>query len=78
VAEFIRTVPSPAKPLDKQYCAVLRKEEYERDMILICRIPEEGDDSEPMTLVTDWDRAGMFVIGFNRTCWADAFEMGFV
>lgn len=42
VAEFIRKAPSPPKPLDKCYCAVLRKEEYERDRILLCRVRRKG------------------------------------
>jgi hypothetical protein len=62
--------------VDRQFCAVLRREEYERDVILIVRIPEAGDDGELKTWVTDWDRAGVFVIGSNRHRWEDAFERG--
>lgn len=69
MADFIRNAPSPPKPIDKQYCAVLRKEDYDRDRILICKIPPEGDDSEPQTIVTDPERLGMFFIGFNRSSW---------
>jgi hypothetical protein len=79
VAKFIRDVPSPPNPLDKLlYCAVLRREEYERNEILIVKIPEAGDDSELKTWVTDWDRVGMFVIGSNRYRWEDLSERRFV
>jgi hypothetical protein len=65
-------------PVDKQYCAVLRREEYERNVILIVKIPEASDDSELKTWVTDWDRVGVFVIGSNRHRWEDAVERAFM
>jgi len=70
VANFIRDAPAPPKPIDKEYCAVLRKEDYENDAILICKIPPEGgEDNEPQTIVTDPERLGSFFIGFNRSEW---------
>ena len=69
VAAFVRNAPSPPEPIDKQYCAVLRREDCERNSITICKIPPEGDDSEPQTIVTDPERLGMFFIGFNSSSW---------
>lgn len=51
VAKFVRDAPSPPKPIDKEYCAVLRKEDHGRDEIMISEIPPEGDKSEPQTIV---------------------------
>jgi hypothetical protein len=76
VAKFVRDAPSPPKPIDKEYCAVLRKEDYEQDRIMICKIPEEGDDSEPQTIVTGPDALGLFFIGFNRGSWDVTYQIG--
>jgi len=76
VAKFVRDAPSPPKPIDKQYCAVLRTEDYEQDRIMICKIPPEGDDSEPQTIVTGPDALGLFFIGFNRYSWDVTYQIG--
>lgn len=76
VAKFVRDAPSPPKPIYKEYCAVLRREDYENDRIMICKIPEEGDDSEPQTIVTGPDALGLFFIGFNRGSWDVTYQIG--
>ena len=76
VAKFIRDAPNPPKPIDKQYCAVLRKEDYDCDRIMICKIPPEDDDSEPQTIVTGPNALGMFFIGFDRSSWEVTYKVG--
>ncbi|GAB7328959.1 hypothetical protein MBLNU13_g00829t1 [Cladosporium sp. NU13] len=69
VAKFVRDTPNPPKPIDKEYCAVLRREDYEQDRIMNCKIPPNGEDSEPQTIVTDPERLVMVFIGFDRCSW---------
>lgn len=54
VSAFIRNAPKPPKPLDKRYCAVLNKDEFEVGQFLICKSLEgesdnedEGEDEDP-------------------------------
>jgi hypothetical protein len=76
VAKFIRDAPSPPKPIEKQYCAVLHREDHENDRIMICKIPEEGNDSEPQTIVTGPNALGLFFIGFDRCSWDVTYQVG--
>ncbi|GIZ46692.1 hypothetical protein CKM354_000980900 [Cercospora kikuchii] len=69
VAEFLRSVPKPRKPLCKTYFAVLDKTLYrEQGHILVCKVLEDGQ-VQSIPCVASF--VGVFFGGHERYMWAN-------
>lgn len=71
--EFIRQAPKPPKPLDKTFCAVLKKDLYENSkQLLICKAID--GQREPETIPIRFQKAGVFFVTFAREDWDEAYD----
>jgi hypothetical protein len=70
--DFIRNAPKPPKPLCKVFCAVLQKDRFEKDgVMLICR---RVGEEEVQVIPCAASEAGSFFAGFERDEWEESYR----
>lgn len=75
VAAFVRDAPR-SKPISRDYVAVLRKKEFERDgkYVVVCDLTMVNDGAEELqSIAYDHDELGLFflLMGSGKVDWED-------
>lgn len=70
--DWMRSIPKPPKPINKTFCAAVKKDLYEeRGKALICKWVE---DAEPQTITYSAGMVGSFVVNFSRGDWDESWR----